>query len=369
MLLLFTLSLSSCIGPALEVLTDTLANGVVGATFSVELTTTSGASAVWAVTDGELPPGLDLDGNSGEIYGTPTTAGDYAFAVAAAAFGTPQSSSGQIFTITIHARLAVSVDLDVARVGESYSDGPTISGGVRPYTVTIRGLPAGLTYSTATGKIGGTPLNHYDLLPIEVEVRDSGDPGQTATIAGSLVVKPRGVSITTTELPDGALSTAYSITLAATDGKEPYTWEVQAGVLPSGLRLTMSTGVIAGTVGGSAGTQEFTILVTDADTPESSDTAELKIVVPVVVLDVDLDEATVGSDYSDALGAVAGLPPYTWSISAGALPDGLELDASSGEITGTVAAGATTQTFTVEVTDSDSPATTDTLEFTITVGA
>ncbi|GAC1437205.1 MAG: hypothetical protein NVSMB51_10430 [Solirubrobacteraceae bacterium] len=37
----------------------------------------------YAVTAAALPDGLSLDPNSGELSGTPTTAGDYAFTITA----------------------------------------------------------------------------------------------------------------------------------------------------------------------------------------------------------------------------------------------------------------------------------------------
>lgn len=38
---------------------------------------------VWAIASGSLPPGLSLNTATGEITGTPTTAGTYTFAISA----------------------------------------------------------------------------------------------------------------------------------------------------------------------------------------------------------------------------------------------------------------------------------------------
>ena len=64
-----------------------------------------------------------------------------------------------------------------------------------------------------------------------------------------------------------------------------------------------------------------------------------------------LPDGQVGVSYSQGLSASGGTPPYTWSISAGSLPDGLSLDASSGSITGMPASSGASG-FTVMVTDS-----------------
>jgi len=54
-------------------------------------------------------------------------------------------------------------------------------------------------------------------------------------------------TISPSSLPDGTVGTAYSVTLTASGGTEPYTWSVVGGALPDGLTLNSSTGVISGT--------------------------------------------------------------------------------------------------------------------------
>jgi parallel beta-helix repeat protein len=52
---------------------------------------------------------------------------------------------------------------------------------------------------------------------------------------------------TTSPLATGTSGVAYSQTLAGSGGMLPYTWSISSGSLPTGLTLTESTGVIAGT--------------------------------------------------------------------------------------------------------------------------
>lgn len=59
----------------------------------------------------------------------------------------------------------------------------------------------------------------------------------------------------------------------------------------------------------------------------------------------------IGLSYSQALIVSGGTGPYTWSITSGALPAGLSLDAATGIISGTPTAIGTTD-ITFEVTDS-----------------
>jgi hypothetical protein len=82
-----------------------------------------------------------------------------------------------------------------------------------------------------------------------------------ATFSAAGVSNP--VSITTSTLPNGTQNTAYSATLTAADGTQPYTWSILSGILPAGLTLNASTGMITGTPTAS-GTSSFTAKVQDA---------------------------------------------------------------------------------------------------------
>lgn len=70
------------------------------------------------------------------------------------------------------------------------------------------------------------------------------------------------LDITTTSVPNGTVSTAYSATLTANNGAAPYSWSVGSGSLPAGLSLS-TAGVISGTPF-TSGTASFSIQVTDS---------------------------------------------------------------------------------------------------------
>ncbi len=184
---------------------------------------------------------------------------------------------GSSFGILTAPKLELTASVPSGRVAEAYSGKFTITGGTPPYTFTdYYGFPAGLTFNPATGEITGTPLVARNDIQIVVTVTDSGSRPQTASQSALLIIKALGVAITTESLQNGTLNQAYSQQLAAQYGVPPYSWSVTSGVLPDGLRLSQSTGLISGTPT-AAQTKTFTVTVTDGDSPVSKSSKEFSI--------------------------------------------------------------------------------------------
>ncbi len=193
-------------------------------------------------------------------------------------------------------------------------------------------------------------------------MKDSGS--QTVTAQESITVSAAGLAITTTSLAAATNGSSYSATLSATGGAPSYTWTISSGSLPAGLSLS-SGGVISGTPT-ATGTSTFTIAVKDSGSQTA--TAQESITVSAAGLAItttSLAAGTNGSSYSAPLSATGGTPSYTWTISSGNLPAGLNLS-SAGVISGTPTATGTS-TFTVAVKDGGSQ--TATAQESITVGA
>jgi hypothetical protein len=77
-----------------------------------------------------------------------------------------------------------------------------------------------------------------------------------------------------------------------------------------------------------------------------------------------LPTAAPRQQYEAALDATGGVPPYRWEITSGSLPDGLELNPSTGTVSGIPTAPGQFE-FTVTVSDSAEPPHTATRNFAI----
>src|SRR5436190_1506860 len=87
---------------------------------------------------------------------------------------------------------------------------------------------------------------------------------------------------------------------------------------------------------------------------------------PLQINAVTLPSGTVSVAYSQTLAATGGKKPYSWSVSAGALPAGLTLSSGGGVISGTPQ-NRGTFTFTAKVKDDNND--TDTQDLSITINA
>jgi len=246
----------------------TLPNASLNASYAQALTATGGTPPyTWSLAAGsQLPKGLALS-TGGVIAGTPTAGGTFQFTLTVT--DSVSNAASQQFTLIVGGLTIAPTTLPGGKVGASYSQALTVTGGTPPYTFTVSvgSLPPGIALSGAV--IGGTPTvpGSYTFT---VQVTDSASA--TATQQFTIVIT--GLLITTSSaLPTAVVGAAYSQTLSAAGGTPPYTW---SGTMPAGLTLS-AAGAITGSPT-AAGTFQFTLTVTDS----ASNTASQQFTLTVI---------------------------------------------------------------------------------------
>ncbi|GHD20829.1 hemagglutinin [Tianweitania populi] len=318
-------------GATLSISPTSLPNGLGGNAYSQQLTASGGTKPYTFSAGTGLPRGLALDVD-GTLSGTPIESGTFSFAVTV----TDDSSGAGPYRIVQDYVLVIDAPgiglfpqaLADAKAASEFSQVFTASGGTEPYAFTLSGtLPTGLAFSK--DRLSGIPTEEGAFL---ITVTATDGYGFQALQNYTLAVAPPTIALNPSTLPKGSGGTAYLTILTASGGFSPYTFAVDGNV-PPGLALG-TDGKLSG-VPTSAGSFTFTVTATDDETFTGSQLYTVDIEAPgITVIPRTLPAAVVASAYNEPLEATGGTAPYTFAISAGALPEGLTLE-SDGFLTGT----------------------------------
>ena len=245
------------------------------------------------------------------------------------------------------------VSLPSGEAGSPYNLNLTASGAAGPYNYSVSSgtLPAGLTLDHTTGRLSGTPSTAGTFNFTITATDGSLCPGSRDY---ALVIACRTINVTPTNpnLPSGEIGASYNRVFTANGSLAPYSFSIRAGALPAGLTLDPATGVLSGTPAAS-GTFNFAIQATDSGGCSGTTAYVLTINCPTIQINPanpNLPNGAAGAPFNVAFMAMGGTAPYSFSITRGAAPGGLTLDAATG-----VLSGAPTATgefsFEVRVTD------------------
>ena len=322
----------------------TLANPTAEAPYSASVTAAGGtAPYTFSVSSGSLPAGLSLNAATGVLSGTTNVAGSFTFSLRASdsstGVGAPFSATNSYTVSVASPTITVTpATLSAAIVATAYSQQLTASGGVAPYAYTVSSgsLPAGLTLSSS-GLLSGTPTAGGSFT-LTVQAADAH--AFTGTQSYTLVVSSATVGLTPATLANPTAEAPYSASVTAAGGTAPYTFSVSSGSLPTGLSLNAATGVLSGTTN-VAGSFTFSLRASDSSTGtgapfSATNSYTVTIAAPALSLAPgSLAAIRAGDAYSQQFTAAGGIAPYAYSVSSGALPAGLVLNAATGIISGT----------------------------------
>lgn len=374
--------------------------GITNFTFTVSLSAPAGPGGVTfdiASANGTATAGIDYVANSLTGQTIPSGSSTYTFTVQVN--GDALNEPSETFFVNV-TNVVNAVVVDGQGVGTIVNDDPLPSLSINDvsvvegnsgttnavFTVTLSaasGQTVTVNYATAdgtatqpadytstSGTLSFTPGQTTRTITVPVVGETVPEANETyfvnlsgatnATIAdnqgvGTITNDDVPVTVSPGSLPGGTVASAYSQTVTASGGVASYSFAVTAGALPAGLTLS-SGGALSGTPT-AGGTFNFTVSATDSSPfpgPFSGSQAySLTIAAPTISLPATaLSGGTLGSAYSASISAASGgTAPYAYATTAGALPVGLSLNASTGAITGTPSALGTFN-FSVTATDS-----------------
>jgi DNA-binding beta-propeller fold protein YncE len=226
-------------------------------------TNIGGAPSSFSVTPA-LPAGLGLGKLTGIVSGTPTAITSTASYTVTASNSAGSTAATLSITVNDRPPSALSYATSTADYTQGVAiaaDSPASTGGaVTSYGVSPA-LPAGLTLSTSTGIISGTPTTPAATAYYTVTASNTGG---SATATLSITVNdaaPAGLTYTT-----GTVVYTVGTPIAANSPSSTGGAITSYGVspaLPAGLSLDDDTGIISGTPTAIATTASYTVMATN----------------------------------------------------------------------------------------------------------
>jgi hypothetical protein len=239
------------VDPQVEILTEAVPSALTGQSYAASIDAFfSHPPGRFLKVAGLLPPGLDLDGATGEITGFPRLEGTFQFELEARD-GTDTTVPRDVVFAADRQRYSMVVGkgppnfippftLPPAQYHGSYAHVFDVAGGTKPYTFSFAGgeLPDGLSI-TSDGILGSFP-DEARPEPFEFQVLVTDADGNTDVESFSIQVVVLPLVLATSAVPPAAQDFPYSFPfeLASPGAGAPYTW---SQVPPTGGETLLSS--------------------------------------------------------------------------------------------------------------------------------
>ena len=340
---------------------------------------------------GPLPAGLSFNASTRTLSGTPSALGTTTLTYDAfessvrsinnRSFRYGSNGGAATFTVSVKAGLALNVPAkQFYRQSTAIPDLqlPAATGGTEPLVYALTGLfgfplPVGLEFEASTRTLSGAPDTAGDFA-LNYTVTDANGANTNkfflVTVSSrrnTLILYGKEVNIRQYKIPDENYTRGTAILnlqlQAATGGTAPLTYTLtgpSGGALPGGLNFNASTRTLSGTPS-ALGTTTLTYTVTDTNNLSQSVIFRVRVRAGLALNTSGDQNYTVGTAIPDLQlpEATGGTGPLVYTLtgpSGGALPGGLNFNASTRTLSGTPSARGTT-TLTYRVSDANGAST------------
>ncbi|KAK8808957.1 hypothetical protein WA171_001086 [Blastocystis sp. BT1] len=203
----------------------------------------TGDVPVYSIESGELPPGLTLDSMNGMIYGSPSQSITDQNVVIKA----ENAVSNQTFPLSFTTRILPTVlhysqDVYYTPINSLFSISPECDGDYIQYSLIDGTLPSGLSFSTSSGVIEGSPVNSTQIMVLTVNA--TNEVGSVQVVISICVRIP--LSLFQYPKSSYRLVRGKSFRVIPSVQGDAPRFRMTSSVLPDGIELNEMTGEISG---------------------------------------------------------------------------------------------------------------------------
>lgn len=210
-----------------------------------------------------LPPGITLS-EDGVLSGTTTHNG--VFPVTVRVTDATGITSTRRYSLGMRGPILTlePASLPAGTAAVAYPATPVVvAGGVAPYSISVHGLPDGMSYDAAVGAIGGVPREAGRFEVFIYATDSSGGGVATINRTYTLDIAPATLALQPESLPAAAVGVSYRQAFSASGGVAPYRFSVSGEVVAPGIVFDVAAGELVG-VPTQPGTYTFSVTAEDS---------------------------------------------------------------------------------------------------------